>query len=327
MYNTQLLVPNFLAEQELIKSASREGFGEEIVNIAQKNPNLVVLNADLMSSLKLNEFSQKFPQRYFQVGVSEEAMAGIGTGLALYGKIPVITSFAAFSPGLNWSQLRLAALSMANLKVCSSHYGLNAGEDGPTAQMLEDVALMRVIPNFIIVSPADNNQAKLALNAIIAHNGPAYLRLTRAKFPNFINPAAEFVLGKAQILREGKDLSVVVNGSISYEALMAVENLSSEIDIELINLHTIKPLDLETISKSLAKTKKLVTIEEHQIMGGMGSAILEALATLKENPLSKSLLIGVNDQFGTSGDGNMVLEKYGLTRNHLTERIRRFYAS
>lgn len=329
MMNNDYLVVNYLDEQALEKRATREGLGDALVTAAETNAQVSVINADLPSSLRLEEFAQKFPERYVQVGVAEQLMAGVGTGMALYGKIPFITSFAAFSPGLNWSQIRLAAMSEANLKVASSHYGLNVGEDGASAQMLEDVALMRVLPNFKVVTAADYNQAKQTVAAAIAHEGPVYLRFTRSKYPVFMSPDAEFVLGKAQLLRTGTAATVVVTGSLVYETLQAAAALAEAgIELEVINLHTVKPVDIETLEESIAKTGKLVTVEEHAIAGGMGSAVLEAL--VRSAAVSGSafdhpaLLIGVDDKFGTSGNGEQVLAAYGLDRKSLQVKIQDF---
>jgi transketolase len=304
--------------------ATRTGLGDELTAHAD-NKDLVVVNADLPSSLKLDKFIEAAPERYIQVGVAEQVMASIGTGLALYGKIPFITSFAAFSPGLNWSQLRLAAMSKANLKVASSHYGLNVGEDGASAQMLEDVALMRTLPNFAVVTPADYTQARQAVRAAIQHLGPIYLRFTRSKYPVIFAEDSEFQIGKAQLLKEGSELTIVATGTMVYPGLQIVEKLAAAgVSAELINLHTVKPLDKETILNSVNKTKRLVTMEEHQIMGGMGSAVLEALAGETNY---KSLLLGIEDAFGTSGEGMAVVAEYGLDSESLLQRIRNFLAN
>lgn len=323
--NTNLLQPDILEASNLPMKATREAFGEKLLELAAVNEQIVVVNADLEGSLLVDKFKAQFPHRFYQVGVAEQIMAGVGTGLALYGKIPLITSFAAFSPGLNWSQLRLAAMSRANLKVVASHYGLNVGEDGASAQMLEDIALMRVLPHFSVVTPADYTQTLKVMDAVIAHQGPVYLRLTRAKFPVIFRPEAEFRLGEPQLLASGTDLTIVSSGSMVYEALQTAKSLEEQgIQAEVINIHTIKPFNPKLVTTSLAKTGKLVVIEEHQVAGGLGSALLEALADFSNQQQFAYKLLGVNDQFGESGNSQELLVKYGLERTKLAQEIANF---
>lgn len=313
--NDQIL----LSGTELEQSPLRQGFGDALMELAEEFPDLVVLNADLEGSLKVAEFKDKYPKKFFQVGVAEQIMASAGTGLALYGKIPVITSFAAFSPGLNWSQLRLAAMSKANIKVVSSHYGLNVGEDGASAQMLSDVAVMRPLPNFRVYSPGDYNQTKQYFRKAITEDAPVYFRVTRATFPVFMNPKTDLTK-PVLTLREGKDLTIAVTGSLTYEALQTAELLSDQYGIEaaVVNVASIKPLPQAEIQSCLAKTGyKLAVIEEHYCAGGLGSAILEELA---QRP-PETLLLGVDDKFGKSGPGEQVIQKYELTRTHFAEKI------
>ncbi len=307
---------DFANKDNLEMKATREAFGEEIVRIAEENEKVVVVNADLPGSLKLDEFIKKFPDRYIQVGVAEQAMASIGTGLALAGKIPLITSFAAFSPSLNWSQIRLAASTNINLKIISSHYGVNVGEDGSSAQMLEDVALMRVLPNMTVTTPADSNQTKLALIEVIAHEGISYLRLTRSKFPVIYEENSSFSLTSANHLSSGDDLTLVATGSTVYEALLAVQELKDKgITVDLFDVHTVKPLDVRQIRESLNKTGKLLVVEEHQIACGLGSAILESL----DDHNFKHKLLGVNDQFGQSGNGMELMQYYGIAADSIAK--------
>lgn len=307
---------------DLSLKATREAFGEAIVDLAERNESVVVLNADLEGSLKLEKFRKKFPDRIFQVGVAEQALAGIGTGLALYGKVPFITSFAAFSPGLNWSQIRLAVISEANLKVASSHYGLTVGEDGPTAQALEDVALMRVLPKMLVLNPADANQTVQALAALAKHQGPGYIRFTRAKLPVFLRAESSFEVGVPQLLREGYEATVVATGSSVFETLIAAAELAQKgVELEVFNLHTIKPIKPELLRKSLEKTGKLITVEEHQIAGGAGSAVLEALAS---SGIPQTLQIGMDNEFGTSGSGSEIVKNFELDSTGIAAKISNF---
>ncbi|MCA9386300.1 transketolase family protein [Candidatus Dojkabacteria bacterium] len=317
------LLDNYLDESSLEQKAIREGFGEGIVHAADLNDQIVVLNADLPGSLKLQKFSEKYPKNYFQVGVAEQNMAGIGTGLAHYGKIPFITSFAAFSPGLNFSQIRLAALGHQNLKVVGSHYGLNVGPDGSSAQMNADIGMMKSLAGMTIVSPADYHQAIQATIELSKLEGPAYLRVTRAKLPVFIKHGSDFEIGKAQVLEEGDDLTIIASGSIVYEALHAAELVKKEkgITIDFINLHTIKPLDTETIFASAKKTGKVVVIEEHNVWGGVGESITRFLGEVQPTPVK---CIGLQDTFGESGEHKELWEKYGLSRDKLVEQISEF---
>ncbi len=281
------LINNYFDEEKLEKKAIREGFGIGIVAVGDTNSDVVVLNADLPGSLKINEFAKKFPERYFQVGVAEQNMAGIGHGLAQYGKTPFISSFAAFSPGLNYSQIRLAAISRVNLKIVGSHYGLNTGSDGATAQMLEDVAMMKTLPGMVILNPCDFVQAIQATKAISEYSGIGYLRVTREKFPVFIDPKSDFKIGKAQKFFDGNDLTVISTGSMVYEALSTCYALRDEYKFDFLNIHTIKPLDEKAILESAKKTGKVIVIEEHNIIGGLG----ESVASGKNTVLIETVLV------------------------------------
>jgi transketolase len=317
---TNYLIENYLDEEKLEKKAIREGFGNGVVEAAKNNENVVVLNADLPGSLKLEKFIETFPKQYFQIGVAEQNMAGIGTGLAHYGKVPFITSFAAFNPGVNFSQIRLAVMGHQNLKVVGSHYGLNTGADGASAQMNEDVAMMKALAGMTIVNPADYNQAIQATKAVAQMEGPAYLRVTREKFPVFLNPDSEFVIGKAQKLIEGDKVTVIATGSIVYEALKACEQLISEgVSVDFLNMHTIKPLDETAIVESAAKTGKVVVIEEHNVIGGLGESVA---AVLGQKQPTKMKLIGVMDTYAESGSMKDLWKKYGLNRENLVSKIK-----
>ena len=321
---TNFLLENYLDEAKLEKKGIREGFGKGIVEAARENDKVVVLNADLPGSLKLEEFIKEFPDRFIQVGVAEQNMAGIGTGLAHYGKIPFITSFAAFNPGVNFSQIRLAAMGHQNLKIVGSHYGLNTGPDGASAQMVEDVAMMKAIAGMTVVNPADYNQAIQATKALVNLDGPAYIRVTREKFPVFISPDSEFQIGKAQRLMEGDKLTIIATGSIVYESIKVAEMLNKEgITVDFLNIHTIKPLDNEAIIDSAKKTGKVVVIEEHNVVGGLGESVARVLG---ENQPTKLKLIGVIDTYAESGSMKELWAKYGLDRESIVAKVREFIA-
>ena len=316
------LVDDFWDEEKLKKRSIREGFGEAIVEIAKKNEEIVVLSADLPGSLKLEKFIEVHPARYLQTGVAEQNMAGIAAGLAHYGKLPFVTSFAAFSPGLNYSQIRLSALSRLPVKFVGSHYGLNTGKDGPSAQMLSDVAMMKALPGMVIVNPADYHQALQATRAISETEDISYLRVTREKFPVFFKDGAEFEIGKAQGLLEGDKLTVIATGSVVYESLQAVKPMVNlGISVDFLNMHTIKPLDEKAIIESATKTGKVVVVEEHNIHGGLGESVARVLGQSRPVLLE---IIAVEDAIGESGDPWELWKKYGLDRVSIRKRIEEF---
>lgn len=313
------LVENYQNESELVKRAIRDGFGDGIVEVGSDNKNIVVLNADLPGSLKLNGFIEAFPERFFQVGVAEQNMASIAVGLSHYGKIPFITSFTAFSPGLNFSQIRIGAMSGQNIKIVSSHYGLHVGPDGASAQMESDIAMMKAIPGMIIVNPADFNQAKILTHLISQNNSPSYMRLTREKFPVFLKPSAHTEIGQVQKLLDGDKLTIVATGSLVYETIQAILSLPNQgAGIELLNLHTIKPLDEQAILESVQKTGKIIVVEEHNIWGGVGESIARIISENHPVPVK---IIGINDTFGESGNFRDLWKKYGLSRESIGEVI------
>ncbi len=315
-----MLLPTWWEEATLTKKSLRAGWGDSIVELAQKNPQIVVLNADLPWSLKLEKFIEQFPDRYVQVGVAEQNMAGIASGLARAGKIPFITSFAAFSPGLNFSQIRLAAMSHLSLKIIGSHYGLHVGPDGASAQMESDIALMRSLPWVRVFSPADYHQTIRMVYEMVDGPGVDYMRVTRTDFPIFLEKDAEFEIGKVQKLLDGKDLTFVATGSMVYESLMVARELMNEgVSIDFLNIHTIKPLDRDWIIASASKTKNVVVFEEHNIEGWLGDAVASALS---ENMPTRLLKIGINDTFGESGWHRELWEKYGLSRSKMLPYIR-----
>lgn len=300
--------------------ALRDGFGTGIVKAALKYDRVVALTADLGESLKLEEFKKRFPGRFFEVGVAEQNLAGVGAGLALEGKIPFITSFASFSPSINWNQLRVSiCYNKANVKIASSHAGITTGEDGATHQALEDIALTRVLPGMEVIVPADALEAERATVEIAKTKNPTYLRLGREKFPQ-VTGKSVFKIGKANVLKEGKDLTVIACGNMVFQVLKAGEELEKKgISVEVINNHSIKPFDKKTILDSAIKTGVVLTVEEHQVSGGLGSVVSEVLSE-ERIPIHR---IGVEDRFGTSGSASELLDFYGLSSMKIIKRIER----
>src|SRR6201985_3184950 len=296
---------------------TRSGFGDGIVEAARKNPDVVVLTADLAGSMKLNQFIKEFPERYIQCGIAEANMMGVAAGLTIGGKIPFTTTFANFSTGRVYDQIRQSvAYSDKNVKICASHAGLTLGEDGATHQVLEDVGMMRMLPGMTVIVPCDFNQTKAATMAIADYQGPVYLRFGRVKWPNFTaENGSDFVIGKAQVLNEGTDVSIIACGHMVWNALEAARALDAKgISVEVINMHTIKPLDEAAIIHSLSKTGCVVTAEEHQINGGLGDAVANVAA--RNCPVPHEY-VAVQDTFGESGKPADLLKKYGLTTEHI----------
>jgi transketolase len=289
---------------------TRSGFGDGILEAARENENIVALTADLAGSLKLGGFMKEFPERYFQVGIAEANMMGIAAGMTIGGKIPYTTTFANFSTGRVYDQIRQSiAYSGKNVKICASHAGLTLGEDGATHQILEDIGMMKMLPGMTVVVPADYNQTKAATKAIANYEGPVYLRFGRPVWPIFTKEE-DFVLGKAQLLNEGKDVSIFACGHMVWKAVEAARILEEKgISVELINIHTIKPLDVDAIIKSITKTKCAVTAEEHNIFGGLGDSIAHVASKHLPVPIE---YVGTKDTFGESGKPNELLTKYGL---------------
>jgi transketolase len=304
------------------KKDTRSGFGQGLVEAARADSRIVALCADLTSSVKMDAFKKEFPHRFFQTGVAEANMMGIAAGLATGGKIPFTGTFANFSTGRVYDQIRQSiAYSYKNVKICASHCGLTLGEDGATHQMLEDIGMMRMLPNMTVISPCDYNQTRAAVLAIARHYGPVYLRFGRPPWPVFTPPDQLFEIGKAQILSAGQDVTIIATGHLVWYALKACEMLSeSGIDAEVINLHTIKPLDEKTIFTSVRKTQCVVTAEEHQRNGGMGDAICQWLA--RHHPLPVEM-VAVDDVFGESGKPEELLAKYGLSPEAIVQAAHR----
>jgi transketolase len=297
---------------------TRSGFGDGIVEAARKNPNVVALTADLAGSLKLNQFIKEFPERFVQCGISEANMIGVAAGLTIGGKIPFTTTFANFSTGRVYDQIRQSvAYSDKNVKICASHAGLTLGEDGATHQILEDIGMMKMLPGMTVIVPCDYNQTKLATMAVAEHHGPVYLRFGRPVWPIFTNPDEPFVIGKAQQFSEGTDVSIFACGHLVWKAIEAGRILEEKgISVEVINIHTIKPLDTEAVLNSIRKTKCAVTAEEHNIIGGLGDAIAQVAGRNFPIPIE---YVGTNDTFGESGTPTQLLEKYGLSTPHIVE--------
>ena len=293
------------------KKDTRSGFGDGIVEIARKNKDVVALTADLAGSLNLQQFMKEFPERYIQVGIAEANMMGIAAGLTIGGKIPFTTTFANFSTGRVYDQIRQSiAYSGKNVKICASHAGLTLGEDGATHQILEDIGMMKMLPHMTVIVPCDYNQTKAATMAIAEFHGPVYLRFGRPAWPIFSNPEEPFVIGKAQQFSEGTDVTIFACGHLVWKAIQAGVALAEQgISVDVINLHTIKPLDEEAILRSIRKTKCAVTAEEHNIYGGMGDAVAQVAARNFPVPIE---YIGTHDTFGESGTPAELLKKYGL---------------
>ena len=294
------------------KAPTRDGYGKGLVELGEKNKNVVVLCADLAESTRSHWFKEKFPERYIELGVAEQNMATIAAGLANYGKISFISSYAVFSPGRNNEQIR-TTISLNNLpvKICGAHAGISVGPDGATHQALEDIALMRTQPRMTVIVPCDALESQKATVASVnCCEGPVYLRFGREKSPVFTTEKMSFEIGKAIVLKQGKDVTIIGCGMLLYNALIAAEELSKEgVDVEVINSHTVKPLDTETILNSVKKTKAVVTVEEHQIAGGLGSAVSE---TLSQSFPAPQEFIGVRDRFGESGEPDELIEAFGM---------------
>ena len=299
---------------------TRSGFGEGLTELGRSNKNVVALCADLTGSLKMNEFAKENPQRFFQVGIAEANMIGLAAGLATGGKIPFTGTFANFSTGRVYDQIRQSiAYSNKNVKICASHAGITLGEDGATHQILEDIGLMKMLPGMTVINTCDFNQTKSATIEISNYDGPVYLRFGRPKVANFTGVNQKFEIGKGIRLKEGSDVTVVATGHLVWEALKASEILFTKgIDCEIINIHTIKPLDEDIILESVSKTGCIVSAEEHNIYGGLGESISRLLTTTLPSPQE---FVGTNDTFGESGTPSELMNKYGLNRSSIIDSV------
>ncbi|MBK8848324.1 MAG: transketolase family protein [Bacteroidetes bacterium] len=303
------------------KKDTRSGFGDGLLEAARTNEAIVALCADLTGSLKMDAFAKEFPQRFFQCGIAEANMMGIAAGLTIGGKIPFTGTFANFSTGRVYDQIRQSiAYSDKNVKICASHAGLTLGEDGATHQILEDIGLMRMLPGMTVINPCDYNQTKAATIAISKHHGPVYLRFGRPVVPNFTSDTDELVIGKAIHLNEGSDVTIIATGHMVWKAIEAARMLEAEnIHADILNIHTIKPLDTESILNSVRKTRCVVTAEEHQINGGLGDAVANLLVRNYPVPVE---MVAVNDSFGESGKPEELLVKYGLTSEAIAAKAK-----
>lgn len=310
------LIDDILAK-DIKQEATRKGFGRGLLEAGQKYENVVAACADLTGSTAMDLFAKEFPDRFIEIGVAEQNLVTVGSGLAAMGKIPFVSSYAAFSPGRNWEQIRTTiCLNQQPVKIVGSHAGISVGPDGATHQMLEDIALMRVLPHMVVVVPGDSVEAAKATMALAQDNkSPGYLRLGRADSPIFTTNSTPFEIGRAYVYAHGADITIISTGQMTYQALVAAERLyKTGIDAEVIHCPTIKPLDEETILKSVRKTRAVVTVEEGQINGGLGGAVAELLSEQLPTVLRR---IGMKDEFGESGDPEELLQHFGMTAKHI----------
>lgn len=312
------LVSNIGAD-DIAQESNRKGFGRGLLQAGKDDEQVVALCADLTESTQMIKFAEAFPQRFIQVGVAEQNLVTVGSGMAAMGKVPFVSSYAAFCPGRDWEQIRTTiALNDRPVKIIGSHAGVSVGPDGATHQMLEDIALMRVLPNMIVVAPADSVEAEKATRAIASNSKPSYMRLSRADSPIFTTTDTPFELGRAYVLREGWDLTIIATGTMTYQALVAANLLAqSNIQTQVVHVPTIKPLDAETILQSAHKSGRVITVEEAQVAAGFGSSIAELLTEHLPMPV---LRLGILDRFGESGQPNELLDHFGLTGAHIVTR-------
>ena len=301
------------------KKDTRSGFGDGLTQLGKTNKNIVALCADLTGSLKMNEFKEKYPERFFQIGIAEANMMGIAAGMTIGGKIPFTGTFANFSTGRVYDQIRQSiAYSDKNVKICASHAGITLGEDGATHQILEDIGMMKMLPGMTVINPCDYNQTKAATIAIASHEGPVYLRFGRPKVPVFTSENQKFEIGKGVKLIDGKDITIIATGHLVWESIVAADKLSDKnISAEVINIHTIKPLDKEIILKPVKKTKCVITAEEHNYLGGLGESVSRVLT--KNYPVFQDF-IATNDTFGESGTPEELMKKYGLNADNIVKK-------
>lgn len=327
MINKKLNLSNKLLKKDIEKKFMRDGFGEALLVAGEKDPRIVVLTADLKESTRVNLFAEKFPERFIEVGVAEQSLVTIASGLANFGKIPFCTSYAIFSPGRNWEQIRTTiGIDSYPVKIIGAQSGLNIGHYGVTHQGLEDIALARVIPNMNVVVPSDYEEAKKATLEIAKNDKPYYLRLPRIDSPTYTTEKTSFKIGSANILTESKipEVTIIATGLMVYKALLAYKELEKNgIETIVINIHTIKPLDEETIIRFAKITGAVVTIEEHQVVGGLGSAVSETLSKNFPVPIE---ILGVKDVFGQSGTPKELFEEYGLTKEEIIKAVKKVIA-
>lgn len=322
MINPKMNLTKNLFKKDIEQIPTRFGFGDALVSLGKKNENIMVLCADLADSTRTSDFRKEFPKRFIEVGIAEQNLIGVAAGLASEGKIPFVADYSVFCPGRNWDQIRISVCnSNLPVKFTGAHAGLSVGPDGATHQGLEDIAITRCLPNLTVIAPCDYEETRKATFDSASLPGAVYLRFAREKTPAFTTANTPFKIGRAEIFRTGKDVSIIACGPLVYEALLAAEQLAKEkIDVEVINNHTIKPLDKKTLLESVKKTKAVVAVEEHQIMGGMGSAVAEMLSANYPVPME---FIGMPDSFGESGTPDQLLEKYGMKAKHIIKAVKK----
>ena len=322
MINPKAYLNKKVFDEDVEQAPTRNGYGDGVVEAGKKNKDVVVLCADLTESTRSEDFAETFPERFIEVGVAEQNLASLAAGMALVGKIPFFSSYATFSPGRNNEQIRTTiAINDANCKVVGSHAGISVGADGATHQALEDMALMRTMPNMRVLYPCDALEAKKATMAAAEIKGPVYIRLARAATPVITTEKTPFKFGRAEIFWEGKDVTIAACGPLVYEALLAAQQLEKKgISVEVLNIHTVKPLDDKTILTSVRKTKAVVTVEEHQVAAGFGGAIAEILGKNYPVPME---FIGVQDRFGESGEPEELLDAFGLSHPHIIKAVQK----
>jgi len=318
---TQVSLNPKLYDSEVEQVPTRQGYGEGLAALGEKNPNVVAFSADLSDSTCVSAFGKKFPDRFIECGIAEQNMVGIATGLALSGKIPFISSYAVFVPGRCWDQIRISVCyTKANVKIAGAHAGISVGPDGATHQGLEDIATVRCLPNIVVVVPCDSIETKKATIAAGEHKGPFYFRFAREKTPVITTPDSPFKVGRAEVFKEGTDVTIVACGPLVYQSLVAAKELVKDgILAEVINNHTIKPMDKLTLASSAKKTGAVVTVEEHQITGGLGGAVAEVLSGSYPVPME---FVGMPDSFGESGTPGELLEKYGMSVKAIKEAVK-----
>lgn len=320
MINKNAYLNPKLFDPDIEQVPSRNGYGEGLVLAGEENEQVVALCADLTESTRTEAFAEKFPERFVEVGVAEQNLVTVAAGMAAAGKIPFISSYATFSPGRNWEQIRTTVCyNDLPVKIVGSHAGVTVGPDGATHQALEDMAIMRSLPNMIVLSPADSIEAKKATLAMARLPKPCYIRLSRDKIPVITSEQTPFEIGKAEVFHEGKDVAIIATGQMVYRALLSAKQMQMhKISVRVINCHTIKPLDKQTVLKAAEDCRAVVTVEEHQVTGGLGGAVAELLSQNFPVPLK---IIGVEDKFGESGESNELLAKFGLTEEAINRAI------
>jgi len=320
MYNKTLIKNLFAKKIEQVPT--RNGYGDGLVEAGKKDPNVLVLCCDLTDSTRSKGFKEKYPDRFLEIGVAEQNMAGVAAGLALEGKIPFCSSYAVFNPGRNWDQVRVSVCyNKANVKIVGAHAGISVGPDGATHQALEDLAITRVLPNMTVLAPCDYLEAKKATLAAAKLKGPVYLRFAREKTPVFTTPKTPFVIGKAEVFKQGDDVTIIGCGPLVYEALKAAEELrKKKINAEVINCHTIKPIDEKLIEKCSKDTRAIITAEEHSVIGGLGAAVAEVIA--EKGLRTNFYRMGIRDIFCESGDPKDLLEKYKLNKKYMIKNAK-----